>query len=715
MAPNAPLYLFQLPRELLDDLRVRELHIPTSHPLHESNRALSTQEQQQQQVVEQLDVQQPESNRNNGGGQYTCAVTGASFDDLHSLRQHYKTDWYKYNVKLKLQGKQTPVSEQQFEQLVEGLSNSISGSDTVSSDDNDDDASDASSSTNAVSRLLRRQKLGATTDGDNDQDERDRALAALQGGPRSAIVWFEAPNVNPGTQYGVYKAALPALGSQKRPELSAALPELKTIQLAETATHATATKERKWTLLMFASGHFAGMVVSLEPKLVSKGKGKEKEREVVVLAKKTFHRYTTRRKQGGAQSANDAGKGKAKSAGAQIRRYNEAMLADEVHEILDEWRDLIDESELVFLRCSKSNYRTFFDYDGATLKRDDPRIRGFSFPTRRPTLNELVRAFTELTRVKTSHLSAEALAQLDADYLASITPAVKPAPAAAPAKPTTKAVPAAPKLTKEEELERDRWTRMVDMVKRGKLEALSSFLDKYGPELEQPSSTAAGVWGTLPSWMDESKTMPTLLHVASAADQADMVKWLLVEKRADPTLRAPLSGSSSDKDVEEQKLVVKGQQTPYELAPSRATRNVFRLLTSQHPDWWDWTGSGIGGARVPSGLDQDKEAEKDQKTRDRRAMLRDKLKERDRERAEKDKIEQDRLDAEREQREREQAAAAATKAAKVNGGKPTRLGGGPPMAMVNREQAGLTDAQKARIEREQRARAAEARLARLGG
>jgi len=39
-------------------------------------------------------------------------------------------------------------------------------------------------------------------------------------------------------------------------------------------------------------------------------------------------RYAARRKQGGAQSANDAGKGKAKSAGAMIRRHNEAALTD---------------------------------------------------------------------------------------------------------------------------------------------------------------------------------------------------------------------------------------------------------------------------------------------------------------------------------------------------------------------------------------------------
>jgi len=39
-----------------------------------------------------------------------------------------------------------------------------------------------------------------------------------------------------------------------------------------------------------------------------------------------FIRYTTRRKQGGSQASNDNAKGKAKSAGANLRRYNEQMI-----------------------------------------------------------------------------------------------------------------------------------------------------------------------------------------------------------------------------------------------------------------------------------------------------------------------------------------------------------------------------------------------------
>jgi hypothetical protein len=66
-----------------------------------------------------------------------------------------------------------------------------------------------------------------------------------------------------------------------------------------------------WVILMIASGHFAGGVFD------EKGNLK---------VSKTFHRYTTRRKQGGAQSGKDNTGKMAKSAGSTLRRYNELAL-----------------------------------------------------------------------------------------------------------------------------------------------------------------------------------------------------------------------------------------------------------------------------------------------------------------------------------------------------------------------------------------------------
>lgn len=263
---------------------------------------------------------------------------------------------------------------------------------------------------------------------------------------------------------------------------------------------------------------------------------------------------------------------------------------------------------------------------------------------------------------------------------------------------------------------------MVDMVKKGKVEALSSFLDKYGPELEQ-SQVGGAPWGTLPAWMEESRTTPSLLHVASAADQAEMVKWLLVEKRADPTLRPPIEPTTSTSGPTTPRLALtapdhvapspagRAQQTPYELAPSRATRNVFRLLTTQHPDWWDWMGAGVGGARVPSGLDEDKEEEREAKGRERRGKLRDKLKEREKGRAEKERAEKEQAEKEEAERKaREEAELKRTGGHRVTSTGPQRLGGGPPMRMQEAQMAGFTEEQKMRIERERRLRAIEARM-----
>lgn len=112
MAP-APLYAFQLPPPLIADFEPRQLHIPASHPLHPSN-------QQAVLAAAAPTPIEPASTQLTIGGAFSCALTGASFPDLASLKEHYKTDWYKYNVKLRMQGKPTGVTEEQFTALVEG-------------------------------------------------------------------------------------------------------------------------------------------------------------------------------------------------------------------------------------------------------------------------------------------------------------------------------------------------------------------------------------------------------------------------------------------------------------------------------------------------------------------------------------------------------------------------------------------------------------------
>ena len=107
----------------------------------------------------------------------------------------------------------------------------------------------------------------------------------------------------------------------------------------------------RWAVFLLRSGRFAGAVF-------------EKDK---ALCHKTFQRYTTRRKQGGAQSASDAS-GKAKSAGATLRRYNEVALKQDVAALLVEWKDVLKDAELIFLSSGKTERATFFPEKNAVLQ-----------------------------------------------------------------------------------------------------------------------------------------------------------------------------------------------------------------------------------------------------------------------------------------------------------------------------------------------------------
>jgi hypothetical protein len=248
-------------------------------------------------------------------------------------------------------------------------------------------------------------------------------------------------------------------------------------------------------------------------------------------------------------------------------------------------------------------------------------------------------------------------------------------------------VPELPKLSAEKELLRDRWSRIVDMVRKGRLEALSTFVSKHSQN-DQPD------WcGRLPLFLDSSmlRQNSTLLHLASSSDQPDIVKWLLYDRRVDPT---DMGSQLMDGIVP--------NKTAYEVAASRATRNVFRRCMADHPDWCNW----IGAARVPSALSEEQEQEQKSKGAKKRNMLKSKMREREKERTEADKLAEDAASITKEE---EAARKPATLAIKPSSG-PQKLGGllVPPASSL----VGLTDEQKMRIERERRARAAEARFRR---
>ncbi|XP_068823317.1 tRNA endonuclease ANKZF1 isoform X3 [Capricornis sumatraensis] len=134
---------------------------------------------------------------------------------------------------------------------------------------------------------------------------------------------------------------------------------------------------------MAAAGHFAGAIFQ----------GRE------VLTHKTFHRYTVRAKRGTTQGLWDARGAAAHSAGASLRRYNEAALYKEVRDLLagPYWAKALEEAGTILLRAPRSGRSLFFGGREAPLRRGDPRLWDIPLATRKPTFQELQRVLHKLT------------------------------------------------------------------------------------------------------------------------------------------------------------------------------------------------------------------------------------------------------------------------------------------------------------------------------
>ena len=88
-----------------------------------------------------------------------------------------------------------------------------------------------------------------------------------------------------------------------------------------------------------------------------------------------------------------------RSAGASLRRYNEAALAQEVQDLLASWSVHVEGADVIFIRTPKGYQSIFTGGRNPPLSRDDPRIRGIPFVTRRPTFKEVKRVHSCLAAI----------------------------------------------------------------------------------------------------------------------------------------------------------------------------------------------------------------------------------------------------------------------------------------------------------------------------
>jgi hypothetical protein len=568
-------------------------------------------------------------------------------------REHAHSDHHRYNVKAHLRGN-PPLTEAEFTKAIGDIDESISGSETSESDDDEDDRPRPTDTT-LVALLRKQAKI-------SQEAEESETSRKSRGAERQPLLWFKSPLFPSNTSFGIYRAIFTDAEQDEPDHLVESLrkkqlePLKRQNNAQEAAINGTGAPGPHVFMCMIGGGHFAAMIVGLAPEVLKRSGGIE-ERQARVLVHKTFHRYTTRRKQGGSQSANDSAKGAAHSAGSSLRRYNEAALEKDIRDLLRDWKGLIDSAQFVFVRATgNTNRRTLFGpYDGQVLKHNDPRTRGFPFSTRRATQAELMRCFKELTRVKVSQVDEAALAAAEAKQRESAPKAPKPSPQQKK-----------PEISEADEAAMLHTSQIQALIRRSKAPALLSYISNNSI----PSS-----FTFFPTDSPQNHHSPTPLHLAANSNSPALVSALLTKANFDPT------------------IVNSEGKTPYDLARDRSTRDAFRVARHELGESaWDWEASHIPTAVSRAEVDSRQEAEREAAERE----------------------EASRRKAETERLKMEDAANAAAMQKRKNAGGRT-LAALEKTATEKREDEmrGMTPEMRARLERERRARAAEERIRRM--
>eukprot|EP00794_Sanderia_malayensis_P003295 gene3296-3778_t len=121
-----------------------------------------------------------------------------------------------------------------------------------------------------------------------------------------------------------------------------------------------------------------------------------------IIDHKAIHRYTVRAKRGTSQSLRDAkqrGHGP-KSAGATIRRRNEATLVTEIQELLRKWKEHVDHCEKIFIKWPQNARQILYGGKSPVFDKTDTRLRKIPFATGKPTFGEIKRIHSQLTLVR---------------------------------------------------------------------------------------------------------------------------------------------------------------------------------------------------------------------------------------------------------------------------------------------------------------------------
>lgn len=475
---------------------------------------------------------------------------------------------------------------------------------------------------------------------------------------KSPLVLFKSNLLQPGQCFGVYKTSIDAIDSPNFDPLKILnhltfVPERNPIPKDPIAAGISA-------IFMISSGHFAGAIISHLPHSTKGNKGSADQlqlQSVRLLAHKTFHRYTTRRKQGGSQSAMDDSKGKANSAGSTLRRYNEQALGKDIEELMDEWKPLIDQCISVFIRGSGKGGKNARGTGlivrdpkdpKAIIKTGDPRVKMIPFGTKRPTVMELKKAWCELTYLKITSMPEVERSAIERR------------------KRNDEMLNKSKESNKVEDKEFEELVKLsndaISILKKSKAPALIVFMKKNSMKFNVNS---------LLEPQEHYRLTPTLLHYASRKGLSFMVQTLIVQLKADPSIQNSIG------------------RTPFDIALDKETRYAFKLSRKLLGEECgiEWEATNIGEPMTREQIEVEMELKR---------------------REEIERISQEK----REIKHQHETIVDEFKSKEMSKPVKTAIIGGPGIHKVTEEQklSGLSEMQKMKLLREQRFRAIEARL-----
>ncbi|XP_013170279.1 PREDICTED: ankyrin repeat and zinc finger domain-containing protein 1-like [Papilio xuthus] len=287
-----------------------------------------------------------------------CSCCGVGpFTTRAKQTAHYKEHWHTYNIKRKLFGKPA-LTLGQFNSRQDDNS-SVSGSDSEGDDGGTNPASDLFAAATRHCKAFFTNRYGQV--------------------------------------FCVYRCIL----HHKKEELST---DGDGQNWVERCTRLSIPGYQRWAVLMVSGGHFAGAIFS----------------GGVVVLHKTHHSYVTRRGQGQAQYNRDHHGNAPRSAGASLRRYNQAQFLEHVQEIIASWAEDLKGCSCILYRAVGSMNQAALFGKNSPLSRDDFRVRALPFPTKKPS-------FKEVKRVHETLASFEVYDSMEIFQKALIASSTKPA------------------------------------------------------------------------------------------------------------------------------------------------------------------------------------------------------------------------------------------------------------------------------------------------